>query len=375
MLALGFVAGRLVTERRHAARASVGAPTLPAREKTEGLAAGRADGDGASRPADAGERQRVLDRLLGAQSSEAKFQELLQTLLGWAATEPEAALQFARDRLPSARQSEAMFGILTAWAKQDGKTAWDWTKNNAPKDPQMIDAVLSEIGKTDAETAWRFASEHAAIHSAEAASIYVSALRGMLHAGNYEFAASRVGTAKFTAADGRYDLSGLVAGQWAAYDPLKAAAWVETLPKNGLLYEQALISLGESWSVVAPREASEYALGLPAGKQREKLLVQAIPNWAERDPVSAIELLLKQESHPDFDQAINRIATSPKMAQHAQAALQVSTLITDQELQTQAVVGILAHIKDQKIAASYLQNSAGISQAVRDEAWRRLEAR
>lgn len=322
----------------------------------------------------------ALQRIGEQLTSEAEFDELVDTLIAWSVLDPEAALAYVRRQLKLDRQNQAITRVLTEWTKRDPEAAWKWASANVATNGTHIDAVLSQIGKTDAAVAWRCVTEFAQAHPAEARSAYVSALRGMTYAGNFEAATRFLQQADLPAmpdgTEGKYALGDLIASEWGRHDPEKAAEWVKGLPADSIARERALVNLGQAWADVEPQAAAEFAIQLPPGRTRAMVMTQAIPNWAEHDPAAAAQWLNQFDPSPDFDQAINRIATHPDAMKDVNAAVTWANSIFDTELQVQTLTRILANWKDRDAAAAfrYLETSAAIPPDTRMEVRRRIEA-
>ncbi|HEX9046086.1 MAG TPA: hypothetical protein VF988_03590 [Verrucomicrobiae bacterium] len=248
--------------------------------------------------------------------SEVAFDDILGRLLQWAATDPAGALNYVRQHYDPRHRSAFLSALLAQWAAKDGQAALEWVSTNLPHDYTQYDAVLAAIGKADPQGAWSAAQQLAAHEDKSTAQgIYVSALRGILYTGNYAQAVQLVDKLQISGGAEKYDLSSLLAGQWAVYEPAKAAEWALTIPggDDNLYRQQALVSLGVAWSQSDPEAAANFALQLPAGVTRQNMLATALDSWAAENPCAAATWLNLNPPDPDMDMVVRALASSPKL--------------------------------------------------------------
>jgi hypothetical protein len=305
-------------------------------------------------------------------ASEAQFDDMVQKLVEWAKTDPDAALNFAHGHFAGQQQLMVLTRMLSELAKTNPQAAWNWTFQKEPQNYQLLDTVLDEIGKTDSGAAWAYASQFAEKYAADAHNAYYGALRGMIYAGDYETAARLASEANLispTNHDG--DFPAMIASQWANYAPAKAADWLLSLP-DGTSRTEALAQVGKVWSQSDPEAAADFAASLPAGETRRWVMSTAVGEWADADPVAAANWINQQEGGADFDQVIMAIATSPKA--DPATAVQWANSISVEELQVQTLSRIIQIWmgNDRAAATEYLQTMPLLSQGVREQVQERI---
>jgi hypothetical protein len=299
--------------------------------------------------------------------SEAKYDDVLNTLLKWAATNPQAALEYVCNHYDPRHRNAFLSSILTEWAHRDGRAALDWTTKNLPHDFTQYDAVLSAVGKDDPDTAWRYAGELAAKEDrANAQSIYVSALRGIVYSGNFTQASALIANLQTLPAGGKYDLSSFLAGQWGLYNPAQAAQWASTLPDDGSLNRgQTLVSLGVAWAQSDPQAAADFAIRLQPGVARQNMLATSLGSWAADHPDQAAQWLNENQGNPDLNLVVRSLASSSTMIDtNPQEAIDwANTIKGDNPVRIQALTIIMNRWmgNDPASVENYLNTSTDLS--------------
>ncbi|MGC3991353.1 MAG: hypothetical protein QM796_17055 [Chthoniobacteraceae bacterium] len=307
-----------------------------------------------------------VEKIAGLRSgppSEARFDAVLQTLLQWAATDPQAALDYTRHHFDPRHRSAFLASLLCAWAGREPQAAWQWVKTSLPGDHTQYDAVLFTIGKTNPDLAWQDAVEgKAQIGQKRDISPYVSALRGIIYSGGYEKAAALIDSLSLPADEQKYDLTSVLGGEWARFDPQQAAQWIENEPgdANSFDRQQTLVSLGVSWAQRDPRAAADFAAQLPPGVARQNMLAVALNGWATNHPDEAAQWLNQYPSDPDLDYVVRSLATSPKVIDASpDQALAWANSMTDDDLRLQTLKIIVDRWMTTNYAAAkaYVQNA------------------
>ncbi|HVM61349.1 MAG TPA: hypothetical protein VMV72_10830 [Verrucomicrobiae bacterium] len=273
-------------------------------------------------------------------ASEQAYDKLMQRLLALAAVDPHGAVDYAVHHLKPPFQEVALTKVLGVWAGNDSQSAWDWVKTNKADDSLLVGTVLNEVGKTQPDTAWRFATELGSTMPQEAAGLYVSVINGMLYAGRYEDATRLLDSAVLpkNVRESEYGLAGFLAGQWAEYQPNRAAAWVLTLPEGGSARRQALAALGQSWAVVDPEGAANFAAELPPGPERVSMMASAVDAWFAKDPKQVDTWIAMLPQGADYDQFAAAIAVAPRIINSdPEASVQWAMAISDDELRMQSL--------------------------------------
>jgi uncharacterized protein (DUF2267 family) len=308
-----------------------------------------------------------LRRKCSQLGNEAAYDKTLETLLRWAALNPAEALAWTRQNFDPLHREVFVSAILTAWVKTNADAAWTWVTTHLPENPTQLDAVLSETGKTDPHRAWKYATDWLQDGSKkdQAQTIYVSALRGLMYTGNYPEALQLVNTAKLAYGQEEFDLTSLVASEWAFYEPGKAVAWLANTPDDGSFKrQQAMVSLGLSWAQSDPRAAADLAAQLPAGVTRQNMLAVALDAWATAKPNEAGEWLIQHKQHPDFDQVVFAVATSQRtMKQDVHTAIAWADTMLDDDLRRSALNRIVTNWmgRDPAAAEQFLSTTNELS--------------
>lgn len=313
-----------------------------------------------------------LDQAAPCEQREAERLKLMQAL---AATDPRGAIDYAKSHLNRDRLAQALSAIATEWSKRDPVEAWKWVGSLGPQEIYHSHTVLEEIGRSHPEQALPFAAEFAQQHPDEAVAASLTVMRGMTEAGNFSGALGFADAMSLRSLDDKAVLMNFMAGQWARFDPLKAAEWVQSLPENALR-TQALVGLGESWAEVDPPAAASFAAKLPAGEQRQLALRQAIANWIDTDPVKASNWVNAFEPSPDFDQAVASVATMRFLVENrVDTALSWANSIYDPALKLTALSEIVSSwsMRDHAAAVNYISTMSGLSNEARQQLLKQLQ--
>jgi hypothetical protein len=308
----------------------------------------------------------ALEKIGSRPDSETQYDDILKVLLQWAAVDPATALGYVQKHYDPRHRNSFLYAMLAQWAEMDGRAALDWVTTYLPHDYTQYDAVLSTIGRNNPAAAWLDAQQLAVQEDkANAQSIYASALRGIVYAGNYAQAAGLIENLQMPPGEEKYDLSSLLAGQWGLYEPAKAAQWALTLPDDNSLYgRQALVSLGVSWSQSDPQAAANFAMQLPSGVARQNMLATALDSWAADNPGQAATWINQYPPDPDLDMVVRSLSTSPQLIDSNPAlAIDWADSIFDEAIKGQTLNIIMNQwtANDPAAANQYLNNLTGAS--------------
>jgi hypothetical protein len=312
-----------------------------------------------------------VQRLAQNITSAAGWDELLKALAAWAAIDPKAALDYVKSFAPE-RQHSATSAILSVWTKHDPKAAWKWASEKDPANAPYIDAVLTELGKTNADLAWSFADKFARDYPHAAEYAYTNALMGIIHSGNFEDAVALIQQVKLPASPdrltGQYQLADALASHWARFEPEKAAAWVRSWPE-GIAQRHVLMQVSQAWSEADPERAAEFAKALPPGDLRKMAVTQTVTSWLANEPGKASEWMDRYEPSPDFDNAVYVLATAPGTLRNPDTAISWADSITDRELRLQALHTILTDWakRDRAAVTEYLSNTTQLPAETRTQ--------
>jgi len=310
-------------------------------------------------------------------SSEQREEERVRMIAQWAATAPEAALDYARQNLKGERQSQAVGKVLTIWAKHTPAAAWQWARKQGAGDVRHAQLVMEEIARNAPLVAARYASEFARQEPQEARAMAQVAIRGMTYDGNFDAARQFVASVPLSSPEEQVTLVSSLAEQWARHDPEQAMAWGRALPE-GPARNQALASLGDAWAEADPARAATFADQLPSGQPRQMALQQAVNHWNLSDPTAVNEWMSHAPASPDFDQAVAALATQPgMMQQHAEQSLGWATAIADPSLRLSTMRDVVSDwaVRDRAAALSYVQTAPRLSADMRSALLAHLGAR
>lgn len=306
--------------------------------------------------------------------SEAREEEVLQMLSTWAQVDPRAALEYARNSLPQDRKAQGIANVFTGWAQKDPAAAWNWVLTHESAQGDYLRIILSETGKQQPEVAQQFAAAFIQQHPDQGADLYLAVLDGAIHAGKYDEAKRVLSEAKMPNEEQRNNLINYFAGQWAHYEPEKAASWVMQMP-SGPARTQALEVLGQAWSEVNPAQAADFAVKLPPGPERQTALKQAISKWTMDDPSQASKWILQFNAHEDFDQAVASLATSSNvMYQNTSLALSWAATIQNPTLRGQTTTAIVLnwYATNPSAALNYVNTAPELTNEARQELLRMI---
>jgi hypothetical protein len=263
--------------------------------------------------------------------------EMKLLMRSWAAIDPEAALEYARNSLD--QKSERRFGVsevLAGWANNDPQGAVEWAKannNNAKReDGDMLVGVIRGLAENNLETAdellktlpeggarWQastfLAQEYAKLGTQEA----------IRWAENFPTEDSRL----------RETILGQLGARLSRQDLPGTAEWVKEM-KNDKATERITDNLLTQWVSQDAPKASEWVLKLEDEGKRSYAMKQLTSRWSLVDPVSTAQWLNTVPPSPTMDPAIgefvNRIS-----ARDPENAMGWAMTIHNQEAKNRAV--------------------------------------
>ncbi len=367
-----FAAGIFCAGRFTAPVASIHRNTPPASGATPSVVAREASSpDSRTTPAGVPAAGKLTENQVQARRNRVELmvpsprrdEDILTMLAEWALVDPLAARDYAAKRLSRDAQAQAFNVVFTSWAGKDAAAAWAWVEKNEPNEHSHVRAVLVETARINPALAQRFAAGVAEQHPEQAAEVYLYALDGVLHDGNYEAAKLMVAEARMPNEEQKNSLLNFLAGQWARYQPDQAAPWVLALP-SGPVRDQAMDGLGQAWSDIDPVRAADFAVRLPPGQVRQTALRQAISKWTMDDPVLASKWVLQFDAHQDFDQAVASIATSNDLlTRNIGLALGWADTIQDPTLRRESTTTVVAnwYAQNPSAALNYIKTSPDLT--------------
>jgi len=322
---------------------------------------------GAARSGSAPVGMEAIELLNRLPSSEQREDERLRIIEQWAATAPEAALDYVRQNLRGDRQLQGISKVVTIWARRAPAPAWQWIRKQGAGDGQTARLVMEEIAKSSPAVGARFALDFARQEPQEASAMAMAAIRGMTFEGSFDTAHRFVADLRLPSTDDQVAVNNYLAAQWARHDPDQALAWARSLPE-GTVRDQVMVGVGESWAQSDPARAAVTADQLPAGQARQVALRQAVSQWSLSDPGAANEWVSHAQPSPDFDQVVASLATQRSMMQqHTDMALNWATAIGDPSLKLSTLREVVSDwaTRDRNATLDYIQSSRKLSEDTR----------
>lgn len=309
----------------------------------------------------------ALEALNRLPSSEQREEERVRLIEEWAATAPEAAIEYLRQNLKGDRQAQAMSRVMITWAKHAPAAAWSWARKQGTGELRLAHMVMEEVARNAPALAARLAADFARGEPPEAVAMVRTAIRGMTFDGNFDMARKFVAELRLSSSDDQTAINNYLGGQWARHDPEQAMAWARALPE-GSLRDQAVVSVGESWADVDPARAVAFAETLPSGQPRQLALQQAVGRWGLADPAAAGEWMNHVQPSADFDQAVAALATQRNVMQgRTDLSLSWANAIGDPSLKLSTLREVLSDwaVRDRAAALGYVQTSPKLSDDTR----------
>ena len=280
--------------------------------------------------------------------------ELMGAMLRrWAELDGRSALAYALENTAGWQQEGALVATLEGWVKREPQTALNWALENPGTDPfysERLNAVIRQLAITDPRRAFdAAASIEQGSYRASALSVVMDEL---FETGRFEGSLSWIDDLPDT-----MDQSVAVehlARRWSRYEPVLAAEWVESL--SGQPGQQsALAAVSATWAAVDPQRAADWASRLVEGPDRAGSVTTVVETWLQSgDLGEAAEWLNSQPSHPDFDQAVTKVAIATLQVD-PETAMTWADSITDDNLRntTMTMVGNLWMSEDPQGAQAY----------------------
>ena len=200
--------------------------------------------------------------------------------------------------------------VLRGWATVSPDEAATWALALPEGDRQLALGAVFEGAAKQPEEAAKLATRLCSQDPALAGDYGQFLITGLSEAGAYENAVQFAITN-----NSAHHSSWLNAAffQWSSHQPEQALAAFGKIsdPAARMPAFQGLI-LG--WSMANPAAVAAYAANLAPGENRAEALSQALPQWANVDPVSASEWMVSHfDPSPDLDAGVAAVATMPNL--------------------------------------------------------------
>ncbi|HEX2853190.1 MAG TPA: hypothetical protein VHO24_08130 [Opitutaceae bacterium] len=220
--------------------------------------------------------------------------ESIETLAG---RDHRRALAFAlaESNLPS--RDTLLQAVLRGWAATDANAAADWARSQSYLESgQAMAAVFNGASRHPDEAVWlnrRLSTEDPDNAAANTGYLIFALARNEKFALAAEVAATGP-------SDSRVDLLTAAYGAWGEHHPKVALAHTAEL-KNPDIQHAAFQAVLGGWAKANPEELTEVAANLPAGPDRQLALVTALRQWIEKDPASAAEWARHANFFPEME--------------------------------------------------------------------------
>lgn len=242
---------------------------------------------------------------LAAKSEE---QDLNDTLTGWAAADPSAAMA-ALDNLPPELENqrrELTRSVVAGLADTNRTLAAEMVLNLGQQGnddaPGLMEIVARETVRAD---------------GAAAASLWSESLP----AGSLKGAAMNH-----------------IAGEFTKRDPEAAAAWAQRHASEDYA-ARAIGTIGARWANQNPQAAVDWLESLPAGNGQTSGMAAAFNSWEDSDPVAASNHLLSMPSSTLRDRSISGFADGYAW-QNPELSMQWANSIEDATLRDQTMIRV-----------------------------------
>lgn len=260
-------------------------------------------------------------------ASKTKEQDLNDTLTGWAAANPKAAMA-ALDNLPPElenQRGELTRSVVAGLADSDRALAAEMVlrlSREGNKDaPGLMEIVARETLRADGSAAASRWSE----------SLPDGPLKGAA--------------------------MNLIADEFSRREPEAAAAWAQRHASEDYA-ARAIGRIGGQWALQNPQEAVGWLESLPAGSGQTAGMTAAFNNWEDRDPVAASNYLLSMPSSRLRDTSISGFADGYAW-QNPELSLQWADSIENTAIREQTITRVGQIYLRQKPAAgrAWLESS------------------
>ena len=242
---------------------------------------------------------------------------------GWAATDPDAAVEHLNNSEMDQRQKIAgQAGIIRGMAINDPDKATKYLEG-LPADTEgmarLVEVLANEQMKKGAKEATDWA-----------ASLATDELK--------EDAFSRL------------------SNEYSRQDPVQASTWIADYADKAYAVD-AVAEVADEWAEIDPRSAVGWASTLPDVSQGEAM-ENAFEEWAESDPKGASEYLYDMEASPTRDAAVSGFV-SDLGREDPESAIQWAKTIEDPQMQTEALASVARdwYRTDKEAAAVWLPDS------------------
>ena len=286
------------------------------------------------------------------------MQEYRMLLYAWSQFDPYGAIGYCKSRASGMGAGFAVAGVLEGWAARNPQEALEWV--DKPENQGMAKLYNFGLIKGWASTDLEGASEYVLkMEGGDEVQKLAGTLsefyskRGFGEASRWaeEIENPKLKEAAFT------KLSRTLARD----QPQKMASWLEQHAEQKYA-TKAIENLGLRWSETDPESAIDYFSELPEGKNQELGVKNIIGNWAKKDPLAAGTWLNEQPVGPCLDSALATYASTVSR-DDAGSAMEWAVSISEEKLQQKTIrsVGQEWYRQDKDAVETWLPES-GLSE-------------
>ena len=323
-IALAFFIGRALSstgtsteqtasEALSAAQLQEAVGSATARVDTAGAATGEAEaGDTFEqlRTQSSAMTRQLLNAALAVPISDPGRSETINQLLEQlAASDPLAALEFA-DGIASLRDAErARNNILEVWASNEPMAALAWADSALADVPynlrnSQMEAIIQGFAETNPKGAFNYANAMSEANSSELRlknRLLSEVIETQIRGGGLEEAHATI--ALMVDGPSKDNLQRELVNEWAAFDPVSAAAYVQGLGSDASTGMKTAL-IGE-WAESDPAAAAAWLSNLSAEDPAyRQATTQITREWTRYDLTASSEWLNSLPASPELDRAV-----------------------------------------------------------------------
>ena len=308
--------------------------------------------------------RRLLNAALALPMSEPGRSDTINDLLKQlAATDPLAALEFAND-IPSLRDAErARNNILEVWASHEPMAALAWADTNLADVPanlrnSQMRAIIRGFAETNPKGAFSYAnglSEETSSDLRLKNRLLGEVIETQIRGGGLAEAQTTI--ALMPDGPTKENLQRELVNEWAAFDPVSAAAYVQSLGDGASTsMKTALI---QEWAENDPAAAAAWLSNLSTDDPAySRATAEITREWTRYDLTASSEWLNSLPASPELDRAVATY-TYRAAQEDPSAAMSWAESINNKNIRSKMIQQVAANWKndDPEGFTKYLDNS------------------
>ena len=254
-----------------------------------------------------------------------------------AETAPFHALAMARAESDQELREALLRSALCEWGATDPAAALQWARTQSLIDfTQAISSIFEGAAARDPEDAVRLA-KIVSVQDPEHARDYGASLVSALGThGDFKRATTFAAEGSESS---RLDLLTLACGAWAGEAPHDALDFSAQLSPD--VRRDAFNAIISRWATTDARAVAGYALTLDSREDRTFALSAALRVWSADDTVEAADWVVRHPPSPELDMATAAAASHPEMLSDPASALSLADGITDRPLKMRVLMTVL----------------------------------